>query len=59
MGPLSGWLSDRFGARPFSTLGLLLQALGFFLLAVLPLNFDYPWFALIIFFCVSLWANGA
>ena len=23
MGPLSGWLSDRFGARPFSTLGML------------------------------------
>lgn len=49
MGPLSGWLSDRFGARPFSTLGLILQALGFFLLTVLPLNFDYLWFALIIF----------
>lgn len=49
MGPLSGWLSDRFGARPFSTLGLLLQALGFFLLTVIPLNFDYLWFALIIF----------
>lgn len=49
MGPLSGWLSDRFGARPFSTLGLLLQALGFFLLTVIPLNFQYIWFALILF----------
>ncbi|GHO46916.1 MFS transporter [Ktedonospora formicarum] len=49
MGPLSGWLSDRFGARPFSTLGMLIQALGFFLLTVLPLNFDYIWFALILF----------
>ena len=25
-GPLSGWLSDRFGARPFATGGLLLVA---------------------------------
>jgi EmrB/QacA subfamily drug resistance transporter len=49
MGPLSGWLSDRFGARPFSTLGLLLQALGFLLLTIIPLNFQYIWFALIIF----------
>ncbi len=49
MGPLSGWLSDRFGARPFSTLGILIQALGFFLLAVIPLNFSYIWFALILF----------
>lgn len=49
MGPLSGWLSDRFGARPFSTLGLLLQALGFFLLTIIPLNFQYIWFALILF----------
>ncbi|BCL81478.1 MFS transporter [Ktedonobacteria bacterium brp13] len=49
MGPLSGWLSDRFGARPFSTLGMLIQALGFFLLTVIPLNFSYIWFALILF----------
>ena len=49
MGPLSGWLSDRFGARPFSTLGMLIQAMGFFLLTVLPSNFTYIWFALIIF----------
>ncbi len=49
MGPLSGWLSDRFGARPFSTLSLLLQALGFFLLTIIPLNFHYIWFALILF----------
>jgi EmrB/QacA subfamily drug resistance transporter len=49
MGPLSGWLSDRFGARPFSTLGMLIQALGFFLLTIIPLNFNYIWFALILF----------
>src|SRR5579859_8113368 len=49
MGPLSGWLSDRFGARPFSTLGMVIQAFGFFLLTVIPLNFNYLWFALILF----------
>ena len=49
MGPLSGWLSDRFGARPFSTSGMLIQALGFLLLTIIPLNFHYIWFALILF----------
>ena len=54
MGPLSGWLSDRFGARPFSTAGVLIQAIGFFLLTFLPANFNYIWFALIIFMlCVG------
>ena len=49
MGPMSGWLSDRFGARFFSTTGMLLQAVGFILLTILPANFDYIWFALILF----------
>lgn len=49
MGPLSGWLSDRFGARIFSTTGMLIQAVGFLLLTFLPANFDYIWFALILF----------
>lgn len=49
MGPLSGWLSDRFGARIFSTCGMLIQAMGFFLLTVIPLNFNYLWFAPILF----------
>ncbi len=49
MGPLSGWLSDRFGARLFSTLGMVIQAVGFFLLTFLPANFDYIWFAIILF----------
>ncbi len=49
MGPLSGWLSDRFGARIFSTTGMVIQAVGFFLLTFLPANFDYVWFALILF----------
>src|SRR5262249_1295717 len=41
-GPVSGWLSDRFGARLFSTLGMVLQALGFIGLTFLPANFSYP-----------------
>jgi MFS family permease len=49
MGPISGWLSDRFGARFFSTTGMLIQTVGFVLLTILPANFDYIWFALILF----------
>jgi EmrB/QacA subfamily drug resistance transporter len=49
MGPLSGWLSDRFGARLFSTVGMLIQVVGFLLLTVLPANFDYTWFAIMLF----------
>jgi MFS family permease len=48
MGPLSGWLSDRFGARTFSTLGMLIQVGGFIGLTFLPANFDYLWFALLL-----------
>ncbi|GLV55180.1 MFS transporter [Dictyobacter sp. S3.2.2.5] len=49
MGPLSGWLSDRFGARIFSAVGMFLQAIGFVLLTILPTNFVYLPFALILF----------
>ncbi|HEX4714013.1 MAG TPA: MFS transporter, partial [Ktedonobacteraceae bacterium] len=49
MGPVSGWLSDRFGARVFSTVGMVIQVVGFLLLTFLPANFNYIWFALIIF----------
>ncbi len=47
-GPASGWLSDRFGARPFATGGMVLAALSFVLLIVLPVDFSYGWFALIL-----------
>jgi MFS family permease len=40
-GPVSGYLSDRFGARPFATAGMLLTAVGFALLLLLPTNFSY------------------
>ena len=39
-GPLSGWLSDRFGARVFSTGGMVITAAGFVLLTVLPGDFE-------------------
>ncbi len=48
MGPISGWLSDRFGARLFSTVGMLIQVGGFVGLTFLPANFDYLWFALLL-----------
>ncbi len=47
-GPVSGWLSDRFGARPFAVGGLLLVAVSFGLLALLPMDFPYWAFALVI-----------
>ncbi len=47
-GPLSGYLSDRFGARPFATGGMLGAAVSFALLLLLPTNFSYLPFALIL-----------
>ena len=47
-GPASGWLSDHFGARPFATGGMVVAAASFLLLIVLPVNFSYPWFALVL-----------
>jgi MFS family permease len=47
-GPVSGYLSDRFGARPFATAGMLLTAVGFGLLLLLPTNFSYLSFGLIL-----------
>jgi MFS family permease len=47
-GPASGYLSDRFGARPFATGGMLGAALSFGLLMLLPTDFSYPVFAAIL-----------
>ena len=44
-GPISGYLSDRFGARVFSTGGLLLVAGAFLGLLALPVDFSYRTFA--------------
>ena len=48
-GPTSGFLSDRYGARPFATAGMLLTAVGFGLLLMLPTNFSYLAFGAILF----------
>jgi|SRR5579862_1850308 len=47
-GPISGLLSDRYGARPFTTGGMLLAALSFALLDQLPIDFSYTPFALLL-----------
>ena len=47
-GPVSGYLSDRYGARRFATGGLGLVALSFVGLLALPVDFDYRLFALLL-----------
>jgi MFS family permease len=47
-GPLSGFLSDRFGARGFATGGMIGTAAAFGLLELLPINFNYLAFAAIL-----------
>jgi MFS family permease len=47
-GPTSGWLSDRFGARTFATGGMVLAAVTFVWLMLLPVNFDYLQFAVVL-----------
>jgi MFS family permease len=51
-GPISGTLSDRFGARGFATAGMVVFAGSFIGLMLLPVDFPYVAFALLIF------ANG-
>jgi MFS family permease len=48
-GPASGWLSDRFGAQLFATGGSLLVAATFVALLLIPIDFSYWAFALVIF----------
>jgi MFS family permease len=48
-GPLSGYLSDKHGARAFASGGLLVSALAFGGLLLIPINFSYPEFAALIF----------
>jgi MFS family permease len=51
-GPLSGWLSDRYGARPFATGGMLIAASSFVWFAAMPVDFRYWNFA------AALFVNG-
>lgn len=46
-GPASGMLSDRFGARPFATAGMVAAALTFVGFDFLPIDFSYLPFALL------------
>jgi MFS family permease len=48
MGPLSGWLSDRRGSRGLATLGLGVVTAGLLLLVLLPADFPYLPFMLIL-----------
>jgi MFS family permease len=59
-GPTSGYLSDRFGARPFATGGMVGAAMSFVLLWLLPTNFSYPVFAAVLAFngiCMGLFSS--
>jgi MFS family permease len=47
-GPTSGYLSDRYGARWFASGGMLGAAVSFFLLYLLPTDFPFPLFALVL-----------
>jgi MFS family permease len=49
-GPLSGYLSDRFGARGFASGGMVGAAVSFALLILLPIDFSYPLFAVVLAF---------
>ncbi len=51
-GPLSGVLSDHYGSRPFASGGMVAAAVSFGLLDLLPIDFGYLPFALVLF------ANG-
>ncbi|MDZ7885223.1 MAG: MFS transporter [Mycobacterium sp.] len=47
--PVAGTLADRFGARPLTVGGMLLMAASFVALLMIPVNFDYWVFALLVF----------
>jgi MFS family permease len=49
-GPVSGYLSDQYGPRLFATAGLVVATGAFVGLMLLPINFPYWAFALIILF---------
>ena len=47
-GPLAGKLADKYGPRPFATAGILLTGVTFLLFQVLPMDFPYGWFAVLL-----------
>ncbi|MDG7006846.1 MAG: MFS transporter [Nitrososphaerota archaeon] len=48
MGPVSGYLSDKYGARTFATVAMLITAGTFLSLSLLPYDFAYLSFAAVI-----------
>jgi len=44
-GPVSGMLSDRFGARGFASVGLVVVSITFVLYLLMPVDFEYWQFA--------------
>ena len=55
VGPLAGTLSDRYGARLLATAGLIVSAISFALLEVLPINFSYTYFAgVVLLFAIGM-----
>lgn len=49
MGPVSGALSDKYGPSWIATTGMLITALAFVLLAIMPYNFNYIEFGSVLF----------
>ncbi len=47
-GPISGLLSDRYGARPFATAGMLLSGAMYAVMMAFPADFDYVRFAIVL-----------
>jgi MFS family permease len=47
--PLAGTLADRYGARLFTVGGMALMAVSFIALVMIPVNFNYWVFALLVF----------
>jgi MFS family permease len=48
-GPITGILSDRYGARPFATGGMIGVGISFGLLELLPIDFPYWAFGILLF----------
>ena len=56
-GPISGVLSDRFGARIFASGGMVGVAVCFLLFEFVPVDFPYPLFAVLLFFTGAFMAS--
>lgn len=52
-GPISGTLSDRFGARTFATSGMVVTAIGFYAMTTLPVDFNH-WIFWIYLFIIGV-----